>query len=331
MPTSLEVSVVIPTKSRPSDLRTAVTSLLRQTLPPFELLIVDQSAGDESRKAVEQAFADVPARTSSGVKLVYIHDPAISGLTMARNRAMDEASGNILLFLDDDVELEPEFLQEICRIYESEPAVTGVSGIVTNYVASRGLSSAWNAAFVRGPFRDPRQPLYYHADRLRDGGPVRVDRLGGGLMSFRSTAIQRYRFDPNLRGVSDGEDVDFCLSLGSNATLLVAPRARLVHNSSPVGRETTHQLRRDARSLCYLYHRHWRRGVKNRIAYGWLLCGFSLVATWASVRRRSLGPWRALLHGIRDAKKIPGGERLGQCASNSRNGSILTSQSGGRN
>lgn len=305
----LTVSVIIPTKNRPGALRAAVASLLQQTHLPLEILIVDQSAGDQSRIAVEQVFAEVPADAARGVKLIYIHDPAISGLAVARNRSMGEARGDVWLFLDDDVVLEPEFIEEICRVYESEPCVTGVSGIVTNYVPDRGISRAWNAVFVRGPFHDPRQPIYHNADRLRASAPVRVDRFSGGIMSFRAAAIRRQQFDSNLRGVSDGEDVDFCVRLGPKATLLVAPRARLVHEASPVGREITHHLRRDARSLCYLYNRNWRHGVKNRLAYRWLLCGFSLIATWASVRRRSLVPWRALLDGIRDAEAIPQGKR----------------------
>lgn len=305
--TTLEVSVVIPTKNRPSDLGAVVRSLLRQTHLPLELLIVDQSAGDESRKATERAFVNAPAGAASRVKLVYIHDPAIPGGAVARNRAMDKAHGDVWLFLDDDVVLEPEFVEEICRVYEREPDVTGVSGIPTNYAQPGVISSAWNAIFRRGPFHDPRQPIYHKAQRLRALEPVRVDRFSGGLMSFRADAIQQHRFDPNLRGVSDGEDVDFCLRLGPKATLLLAPRARLVHNASLVGREKTHHLRRDARSLCYIYNRNWRRGVRNRLAYRWLLCGFSLIAVLASTRRRSLVPWRALFDGIRDAKAIPAG------------------------
>lgn len=300
----LEVSVVIPTKNRPSDLRAAVASLLRQTRLPLELLIVDQSAGNESRKAVEQAFAEAPTDAASGVALVYIHDPAIPGGAVARNRAMDDARGDVWLFLDDDVVLEPDFIEEICRVYESEPDVTGVSGIVANYVPGRGIARAWNAVFVRGPFHDPRQPIYQSADSMRDSGPVRVDRFSGGLMSFRAAAVRTHRFDPNLRGVSDGEDVDFCLRLGPAATLLLAPRARLVHNASSIGRGTAHHLRRDARALCYLYNRNWRRGVQNRLAYDWLLCGFSLLALLGSTRRRSLAPLQALFAGIGDAKEI---------------------------
>lgn len=304
----LTVSVIVPTKNRPGDLRAAVASLLQQTHLPLELLIVDQSAGEESRKAVEQAFVDAPVGAASGVKLVYIHDPAIPGGAVARNLAIDEARGEVWLFLDDDVVLEHDFVQEICRVYECEPGVTGVSGIPTNYAPPRVISRVWNAIFRRGPFHDPRQPIYQNADLLRDSGPVRVDRFSGGLMSFRAAAIRQHRFDPDLRGVSDGEDVDFCVRLGPKATLLLAPRARLAHTLCLAGRESAHPLRRDARSLCYLYNRNWRHGVKNRLAYQWLLCGFSLVATWAGVRRRSLAPWRALFDGIRDANATPDGD-----------------------
>lgn len=301
------VSVIIPTKNRPADLRAAVQSLLHQMHLPVELIIVDQSAGDASRNAVEQAYGGSPGDAASAVNLVYVHDPLISGLAEARNRAMDAARGDIWLFLDDDVVLEPGFTEELRRVYNQRPDAAGVSGIVTNYTPDKLLSRIWSAVFVRGPFSDPRRSIYWQAERLRGSGPVRVDRFTGAFMSFRAAALSGARFDENLSGVSDGEDVDFCQRLGRRAVLLIAPRARLAHHVSPIGRETAHSLRRDARSVCYLYRRNWRHGVVNRIAYAWLICGFALAALVASARRRSASPWRALWDGVRDASAIPRG------------------------
>jgi GT2 family glycosyltransferase len=296
----MSMSVIIPTKNRPSDLETAVQSVLAQNVLPAQLIIVDQSDDEGSRSRLCAAYKALPAPIRSAVRLDYVLDPHITGLTMARNYAMDLAQGNIWLFLDDDVVLEPGFLGEVLLAYERHPEATGVSGIVTNYKPPHWPSCLWAGLFVRGPFRDERQAIYWNASSLRDANPVRVSRLGGGLMSFRAQAVRSARFDDNLRGVSDGEDVDFCLQLGPEANLLIVPRARLAHHHSASGRLRDHWLRRFARSQYYLYRRHWRRGVKNRLCFLWLNVGLGIVATAASLRRASLRPWLALAHGAQE-------------------------------
>src|SRR6516225_2305663 len=161
-----QVSVIIPTKNRPDALALAVQSVLAQTLRPTSLVIVDQSSGDESRRRLDTEFGRVEQQIARLCCLKYVHDQTISGAAAARNRAMTIADGDIWLFLDDDVYLEPDFIEHL----------------------------------------------------LRASHPIRVHRLGGGLMSFRAEFVRDERFDENLdrslSGVSDGEDVDFCWRLG---------------------------------------------------------------------------------------------------------------------
>jgi glucosyl-dolichyl phosphate glucuronosyltransferase len=296
------LTVIIPTKDRPVDLERTVRSVLQQTVLPQQLIIVDQSADGESRLRVQVLFDAVRTSVRDHLKLCYEMDPLIPGLAVARNRAMKLAEGDVWLFLDDDVILEPNFLKELLSVYSQRPHAGGVSGIVTNYRRPPWFPRLWRALFLRGPFRDERQTLYWRANRLRNAEPIRVDRLGGGLMSFRADVIRGYRFDDRLRGVSDGEDVDFCVRLKPDTILMIAPRARLEHKQSPSGRLQVHHLHRDVRSQYYLYRKNWRRGTKNRLYFAWLNVGLALQATLGSVRRGSLEPWRALLAGVQDAR-----------------------------
>ena len=123
-------------------------------------------------------------------------------------------------------------------------------------------------------------------------------------MSFRAERIGDARFDENLSGVSDGEDVDFCCHLNPGSLLLITPKARLVHNQSPCGRSLKHWTSREAKSNHYLYYRNWRSGVFNRLCFCWLNLGYGLVASFASLRRRSLAPWRELLQGMREGQSV---------------------------
>ena len=303
------ISVVIPTKNRLRDLKLTVETLLAQSVRPDQLVIIDQSPGEESRHAVHQLLAEAPSAIREHVRLNYIHDTSITGLAQARNRSMRIADCAIWLFLDDDVCLEPNFIEELLAAYRQYPDATGISGIVTNYNRPPWASRTWRKAFVCGPFHDDRQPVYWSSSFLNGSEPVPVSRLGGGLMSFRAEKIRGLQFDENLSGVSDGEDVDFCAHLQPHSLMLIVPKARLVHNQSPSGRSQKHWASREAKSNHYLYHRNWRSGVYNRLSFYWLNVGYGLIASFASLRRGSLEPWRDLLEGIRDGRRVGQGHQ----------------------
>ena len=300
----LSISIIIPTKNRPKDLRLTVETLLAQTVLPDQLVIVDQSAGDDSRREILGLLAAAPQGTRDRIRLNYVYDPSITGGAQARNRAMQIADCDVWLFLDDDVCLEPDFIAALLAAYHRFPTAAGISGIVTNYGFPPRAALAWRNLFVRGPFHDDRQPVYWNASRLRASDPVAVSRFGGGLMSFRADAIRGIQFDENLSGVSDGEDVDFCAHLKPRSLLLITPKARLVHNQSPTGRSQKHWTSREAKSNHYLYHRNWRSGVFNRLCFCWLNLGYGIVAAFASLRRGSLEPCRDLLEGMREGRRV---------------------------
>lgn len=298
------VSVVFPTKNRPQDVAAAVESVLAQTVLPCQIIVVDQSSTEESRRGLMARIQLLPLDIRSAVEYIHLFDPIVRGLTEARNRSLPLVTGEFVLFLDDDVVLEPEFIERILEVYRDHAEATGVSGIVTNYSAPPASLLYWTHIFMRGPFWDDRQPVYWKASRLRDGDPVRVSRLGGGLMSFRRLAIQGMAFDENLRGACDGEDVDFCCHLQPGSVLMITPRARLIHKMSPAGRASQHWLARHTRTMRYLYQRNWERGAFNRICFAWLNVGYVLAATLGSVRHLSLDSWRAVMAGIREASEI---------------------------
>lgn len=297
------VCVIIPTKNRPLDLQLAARSLFAQTCDQSSIVIIDQSPDDASRHLVEEELAAAQRRSGLGWNLRYVHDPAISGAATARNRAMAIADGDIWLFLDDDVVLEPDFVEQLLAVYRGDPEVAGVSGVITNYPHPSVWFRAWNALFLRGPFRDERQPIYWNSNRLRNSPPITVPWFTGCLMSFRADAVRGHRFDENLHGVSDGEDADFCLQLGPATKLMIAPRARLEHRHSPAGRLRDHWLRRSVRGNFFLYHKNWNDRFFNQLCYCWLWAGYCAVAFLASLRRASLDPWRALRTGAVEANQ----------------------------
>ncbi len=296
----LSVTVIIPTRNRPNDLTTTVRTLLAQTILPQELTVIDQSRRDDSESQIRELFS----REKNGgcVTLQYVRDSQISGLTAARNEGLKRSCGDVILFLDDDVELEPCFVENLLRSYERDTDVAGVSGIVANYARPAFLNGLWTSIFARGPFFDDRQPVYFSADQLRSSTPLRVTRFTGALMSFRASAIRGLRFDENLTGASEGEDVDFCMRLPAGTKLVIDPSARLVHKISPAGRASEHWIGPVVRGNAYLYYRNWNTGLKNRACFVWFKAGYTLLSLVSGARRRSMAPWRAFRDALEQGK-----------------------------
>ena len=87
------VSVVIPTRNRPAWLQEAVESVLAQTMPDLEIIIVLNNATVEAVEMAKRLGADRRVRV--------IELPAVT-VPAARNSGMAEARGEWIAFLDDD-------------------------------------------------------------------------------------------------------------------------------------------------------------------------------------------------------------------------------------
>lgn len=290
------VSAIIPTKNRPGDLLLTIRTLLRQTVLPREVIVIDQSSDSESFLATQSEFREAGVRIPVLPTLKYVQDPSIKGVSAARNYAMTIATEAVWLFLDDDVDIEPDFVKELMGVFASNKEIAGVSGVITNYQPLPFIFRTWTRIFSIGPFADGRLSIYWQADKLRDAGLFRVKGFSGGLMSFRSEIARKGRFDTRIH---DAEDVDFCLSLGKDLLFVISPRARLKHMSSPLGRTHYLWLERLAASLSFLYRKHWQGSFLNQMCFIWLCIGLALAATASSLRHISANPWRAMLTGLR--------------------------------
>jgi GT2 family glycosyltransferase len=290
------ISAIIPTKNRPDDLRLTVRTLLEQILLPSQVIIVDQSEDEKSKQATEEEFARAKQAAKAVPELRYVHDSNIRGVSAARNRGIAEAQGTIWLFLDDDVLMERDFTRELLQVYSSHGDVDGVSGIITNYLPLPLLYRIWLSIFARGPFQEKRLPLYWKASELPSDKLYTVIGFTGALMSFRAEAARNATFDIRVR---DGEDVDYCLSMGKGRKFVVAPRVQLKHMRSPTGRVTESWVGKFAASQSFLYHKHWRDSLKSRICYGWLILGLLVAAGISAIRRFSLAPIQDGLNGLK--------------------------------
>lgn len=292
------LSAVIPTRNRPDDLVKAVASVLVQTRTPLELIVIDQSPGDESARCVA---AMMPA--ASPIRLVYVHDPAIAGLVAAKHAGSERAVGDVVCFLEDDVILEADYMEAIAAGFDSSPTMIGCSGIITNWPGASRSHIAVRSLFFRGIFHDPRLGAFAEAIRGRRE-LIPCDVLSGGLSAWRRHVFGLVPFDTR-NGFFMFEDMEFSTrvvrALGHH--LYINPMARLEHLWSPVNRDIqgTRQRRKLTEAMAFYKKRATWPGARH---------GLLLVLVWwlAEAARQSVvvrGPGpvvgyvRGLIDGLR--------------------------------
>jgi len=120
-----DVSVIIATKDRAGYLERALGSLAQQqNAPPFEIVVVDNGSSDRTPQVVARA------NETSNVAVRYEREPE-PNRGKARNRAIAVATGEIVVFCDDDVQAPANWIAAHANAHVAgEPAV--VNGPILN-------------------------------------------------------------------------------------------------------------------------------------------------------------------------------------------------------
>jgi glycosyltransferase involved in cell wall biosynthesis len=206
------VTVVVPTCGRTVFLEDALRSVLAQTHPVQQILLVDDGCPEPQRQEAQRL-----AGISERIELHCL--PAHRGASAARNAGLELASGDFILFLDDDDLLHPRMLETSLAAFAGDPALDVVTCLYEMFFTPAGGDGAVLAA-----------PLFNW--RLLDQHPLRlVDRCNfvpGQLLAERpfsaflrhlipvNSCLVKRRAIGSVRFPEDlvqGEDTYFWLSL----------------------------------------------------------------------------------------------------------------------
>jgi glycosyltransferase involved in cell wall biosynthesis len=190
------VTVAVLTYRRPDDLAAALPLLVGQAAeldPPGEVLVVDN---DPDRGAPD-AVAAAGAR--------YVHEP-IPGIAAARNRALDEAGTDLLVFVDDDERPVPGWLRALVDTWLDHRSAGVVGPVVSEFAEP---PDPW---IVAGRFFVRR--------RLPTGTPVRLAATNNLLLDLAAVRDRQLRFDQRF-GLVGGSDTLFTGQLTAGGGRLV--------------------------------------------------------------------------------------------------------------
>lgn len=208
-----KISVIVPVYHSAPYLEFCVESVLRQTWPDFELLLISDGPTDGSEE-----LCGVLSRRDRRIRFL---PQAHRGVSAARNAGLEKAEGEYLFFLDSDDAIHPRFLERLMEVAERTGAVVTAGGILE--LPTDGFEKAVTRLSVSDGELWGKTHEYLNQHEALDRISVRPGKeqmyaIGGKFV--RVSAAHGIRFDENL---SNGEDTQYIYQIlagGADAAIL---------------------------------------------------------------------------------------------------------------
>jgi GT2 family glycosyltransferase len=242
------VTIAICTKDRPENLARCLKSLQQRhpisfnATPSLEILVIDNAPSDERTRELVSRVSEVR----------YVCEPK-PGLDFARNRALREAKGELLAFLDDDVTIDRGWLAGLLEAWAENPDAAAFTGQVLPYELETEAQILFEQ---RGGFRRGFDKIRYGQTLPGDTSyPCQAWIFGTGAnMAFRRSILV------DLGGFDEALDIGAPLPGGGDLDLFY----RVIRAGYPLVYEPQylvfHQHRREIKALRRQYERSWGRG-----------------------------------------------------------------------
>jgi GT2 family glycosyltransferase len=222
------ISIVIATRDHLDSLVPCLESILALAYENYDLIVVDNApSSNATRDFIENTYRNHP-------KIRYLHED-IPGLAIAHNRGLAATQAPIVAFTDDDVLVDPHWLQAIARNFLSDPKIGCVSGMIVP-IELEAPSQFWIEQF--GGFGKGFDRKIYDLETYRPADilfPYAAGKFGSGAnMAFRMSALRAVGgFDPALGAgtlASGGDDLAaFFETITHGYRLVYEPGALVFH------------------------------------------------------------------------------------------------------
>lgn len=207
------LSVIVPAHRTGARIFRLLDSIAKQeSAPPFEVIVVANPPDPRLQRVLQKEYPWVSYRESEEV-----------GANQARNRGIRSARGQVLLFLDDDCELDrPTFLCEHFQAHLRFPELSALGGPYKTRARARSFFRPWAETYSR-----------IQENWLKGGQKEgQTAYLLGGNCSFKASVLREHQFDPRMR--FGGTETELFLRLRSLGYRFgYFPDLSLVHNSAP--------------------------------------------------------------------------------------------------
>jgi len=269
------ITVGLTTYNSSETVKKALMSIKTQNWQPLEIIIVDDASTDNTREIVNELI-----KYFDKVRLII--NKVNSGVAVSRNKILCEASGEFVVFFDDDDESLPDRIsKQYKRIIEYERDFASGSPVICHtarqvvypdgrIILQPSVGEQINTAAPSGPA---------FIKRVLIGLPVK-NSYGSSATCSQMARLSTYHlvgnFDPNLRR---GEDTDFCIRLAEKGGHFVGISSPLVIQT--MTKTSEKNLNDELKVYQYLISKH-RKIIEKYSSYDFVVEFYKLRNAWYS-------------------------------------------------
>ena len=293
-----QVSAVIVNFNGAAFVEAGVGSVLATSYDPLEVVFVDNASSDGSCELVERTFGHDP-------RLTIVRNEAAVGPAVGRNVGLEHAQGDLIVFLDNDVEVNPEWLGPLVQLFDDQPAV----GVAQPKLLRLSDRASFDYA---GDLLSPTGFLVERAAGAIDHGQFDYQ---AEILSGKSAALAARREVCTAVGGFDGsyymylEETDFCWRAWlAGWDVVFTPVSTVYHAYGSARKSAQRSYRYEAQWTRYHACRNYVRTLVKNLGARALVRVLPLhVAAWCAI-----GVAFAVRGRWRDAMYV--GRALGWCA-----------------
>lgn len=274
----MNFTIIIPTFNRDKDLSICLESILKQNYKPLEVIVVDDSTNDLTKELVKKITG---LFSSSRINIIYLKNSNPKSLARARNKGIDESNGEIIVFLDDDVVLDLNYLYILNQAYERDNKIYGVQGYITNFPKTNIIVEFFNKLFLLNSTENAKCRVLPSSRNTYPNNktiqPFYCEWLSGCNHSYKKEILKEFRYDEKMIRYSYKEDVDMSYRIYKKHPqgLFFIPSARCMHNESKNSRILKkEQLYMEIGYTTYFFYKNIDQCCKSIILFHWSNFGF---------------------------------------------------------
>ena len=263
----MDISIIVSTYNRSENLPSCIAALARQECGDqfrWEVIVVDNTSTDGTRGVVEAL------QRESEIFIRYSFEPQ-QGLSHARNRGIVDSDSRFCVFIDDDIEAEPQWLAAIFAAFTAQ----GCDAVGGRILLKTGRDiPAWIRPEMRG-FLGQRD--FGDAGFMMDG--LKQFPFGGNMALSRDLIAKVGLFDTRMgrkgsgrkrEELFKGEETDYFQRVAkAHGKIYYEPRATVRHKILP------HQLKKDFFRAVH-YNAGYQRALLDERSYGKTVSGVPL-------------------------------------------------------
>lgn len=303
----LPITLGIPTLNRPNSLKNTLESYFSYDSLPAQIIVVDQSADKNIQKENKKIISSLNQYNN-----IFYYYQKVPSSTSSRNKIIQETKNEILMFSDDDINVNKDTLLNVYNLIQNEK-ISMIAGQNELSSRSKGIIGYFigTKSFINRKIGHVTLAMLgRYPNEIK--GEVETQWAMGYFFVVRKSLVNKWnlKFDENLTGYAYNEDCDFTYSYykcakKENLRCVLSDKVIVKHLVSKEYRIPSKQhTYAYVINRLYLSYKH-KMGVLSRI---YMLWGNFVFLLFKIIKKEHpMDMFNAICYGIRNINKIAKG------------------------